>query len=89
MKYFLVCMAFDGDYVIEKDRFNPQGYDSIEAAWDRNEEMGSRWFFFPFRVVVDESNHVVSAADGYPTVVEGMNLDEFKNFVPSNYDLLT
>lgn len=41
----LVCIAPDGNYVIE-GRFN-----SINDAWNRAEDMGARWFFYPIHVV--------------------------------------
>lgn len=63
MKYTLRCIAPDGASVREGE------FDSIESAWDRASEMGSRWFFYPFHVVTGSCDpdkcRVVSAPDGY------------------------
>ena len=45
--YKLICMSFDGDYVTERDNF-----DTVQDAWDHSNDMGSRWFFYPFHFVV-------------------------------------
>jgi len=45
--YQLICMSFDGEYVIERPKF-----ESIEDAWDYSNNLGSKWFFFPFHFVI-------------------------------------
>ena len=45
----LICMTFDGDYVTEGE------FDSVQDAWERSEDMGSRWYFYPFHFVVSQS----------------------------------
>jgi hypothetical protein len=45
-EYYLICFAGDG----ETQREGP--FASIEDAWYRNDDMGSRWYFYPGRVVV-------------------------------------
>ena len=45
--YNLICMSFDGDYVTERPDF-----DDIESAWDYSNDLGSKWFFFPFHFVI-------------------------------------
>jgi hypothetical protein len=50
----LICMAFDGDYVTEGRDFQ-----SVDAAWERSNDMGSRWFFYPFHFVMTESGKTV------------------------------
>ena len=66
----LICMSFDGEYVTEG-----RGFPSIESAWDRASNMGSRWFFYPFCFVTTESGKTIKAAPeqlewlvGYRTV---------------------
>lgn len=54
MKYKLICMSFDGDYVTERPEF-----ETLEAAWEYNDDMGSKWFFYPFRFVVTESGKTI------------------------------
>ena len=59
-RYKLVCMAFDGDFIIERPCF-----ESVDAAWSYADGMGSKWFFYPFYFVVSGSGKtVVSAPDG-------------------------
>lgn len=50
MKFKLVCLAFDGDMMVERPTF-----DSIEEASDYSNDMGSKWIFYPFHFVVTES----------------------------------
>ena len=45
--YKLICMSFDGDYVIEKFEF-----ESIDDAWEYSNDLGSKWYFFPFHFVI-------------------------------------
>lgn len=45
--YQLICMAFDGDYVTERPEF-----ESIEDAWEYSNNLGSKWWFFPFHFVI-------------------------------------
>jgi hypothetical protein len=45
--YQLICMAFDGDYVTERHEF-----ESIEDAWEYSNNLGSKWWFFPFHFVI-------------------------------------
>ena len=47
MKYNLICMAFDGDYVIERPEF-----ESIDKAWEYSNDLGSKWYFYPFHFVI-------------------------------------
>jgi hypothetical protein len=38
-------MAFDGEWVTEGE------FETVEEAWEHANDMGSRWFFYPFRFV--------------------------------------
>lgn len=42
----LHCIAPDGEFITEGREFP-----AIESAWNRNENMGSRWIFYPIHVV--------------------------------------
>lgn len=46
-KYQLICMAFDGAYVTETPEF-----ESIEDAWEYSNNLGSKWYFYPFHFVI-------------------------------------
>jgi hypothetical protein len=54
MKYKLICMSFDGDYIEERPFF-----DSIEDAWNYSNNLGSKWFFYPYHFVVTESGKTI------------------------------
>jgi len=56
-KYKLMCMSFDGDYVIERELF-----DSINNAWSYSNDLGSKWFFYPFHFVVTESEKTIAGS---------------------------
>lgn len=59
MTYRLICMTFDGDHVREGE------FDTVEQAWDRASDMGSRWYFYPWCFVTTESGKtIVAAPDG-------------------------
>lgn len=54
----LICMAFDGDFVTEQKRVDVGQYepfDTIEEAWEHSNDLGSKWFFFPFHFVTSDS----------------------------------
>lgn len=46
--YQLICMSFDGDYVTERFEFN-----SIDGAWEYANDLGSKWYFYPFHFVIE------------------------------------
>lgn len=52
--YNLICMSFDGDYVTER-----RGFETVQKAWEHAEDMGSRWFFYPFCFVTTASGLTV------------------------------
>jgi hypothetical protein len=52
----LICMSFDGDYVTEGS------FSSIDEAWNRSNDMGSRWFFYPFHFVTTASGKTIKSA---------------------------
>lgn len=54
MAYQLICMSLDGDYVTEG-----RDFETIESAWGRFDDMGSRWYFYPFPFVMSASGKTV------------------------------
>ena len=46
-KYQLICMSFDGEYQTERPEFK-----SIDDAWEYANDLGSKWYFYPFHFVV-------------------------------------
>ena len=59
-KYKLICMSFDGDYQTERPEF-----ETIEQAWDYSNDLGSKWYFYPFHFVVTASVKTIKDAP-YP-----------------------
>lgn len=57
MKTALICMSFDGEFQRERPTF-----DSIEAAWTYSNDLGSKWYFYPFHFVTTESHKTIRAA---------------------------
>lgn len=46
----LICMAFDGDFQEERPSFETE-----QEGWEYANDIGSRWFFYPFCFLVSES----------------------------------
>ncbi len=53
----LICMAFDGEYQIERPIFK-----TIMEAWVYSGDLGSKWFFYPFHFVVTASGKTIKDA---------------------------
>ena len=63
-KYKLILMSFDGEYVTERTRF-VETFDTVDAAWEHYNDLGSKWFFYPFPFVVTESGLTIAeSCDG-------------------------
>ena len=45
-KYILVQMSFDGEYVIDSK------HDTLEEAENTSADLGSKWYFFPWSIIV-------------------------------------
>ena len=65
-QYKLICMSFDGEYQTERPVF-----DSIEAAWSYSNDLGSRWYFYPFHFIVSESGKTIIDAPEPMTHMNG------------------
>lgn len=53
----LICMAFDGDYQSERPSFETE-----QEGWEYADDIGSKWFFYPFCFLVSESGLTIVAA---------------------------
>ena len=53
----LICMSFDGGYRMEWPEFK-----TVEKAWQYSNDMGSRWYFYPFHFVVTASGKTIADA---------------------------
>jgi len=47
-------MSFDGEYKTENPLF-----ETIEQTWEHANNLGSKWFFYPFHFVVTESGKTI------------------------------
>ena len=74
-KFTLVCLAPDGQCIREGT------FETVQAAWDRSSDMGSRWFFYPVHLVTGPSRglraKVLAAPDGCEHW-EGLTLGRIK-----------
>ena len=57
MKCKLICMSFDGEYKTERPEF-----DDLDDAWEYSNDLGSKWYFYPFRFVVTASGKTIKEA---------------------------
>ena len=60
MSYKLICMGFDGEYQTERPDF-----EDIDAAWEYSNDLGSKWYFYPFHFVTTKSGKTIVDAP-YP-----------------------
>lgn len=57
MASVLMCFAPDGARVREGN------FESIDDAWSRAHDMGSRWYFYPIRVVASDNKELSKIQD--------------------------
>ena len=50
----LICMAFDGDYKTESPIFEDK-----DGAWRYSDDLGSKWYFYPFHFVTSDSGKTI------------------------------
>ena len=63
--YKIICMSFDGAYQTEKPEF-----ETINEAWDYSNDLGSKWFFYPFHFVVNITGKTIRDTFEF---LEGLN----------------
>jgi hypothetical protein len=56
-KYQVICMSFDGEYKRESAK-----HETVEDAWEYANDLGSKWYFYPFYFVVS-GNTIKDAPD--------------------------
>jgi hypothetical protein len=66
-KFTLYCISPDGACVVEGD------YGSVDAAWERSSDMGSRWYFYPVHVVTSGKT-IRGIPDGMDAAWKGRKL---------------
>lgn len=55
-------MSFDGEFVTERPNREDETFESIDKAWDHSNDMGSRWYFYPFHFVTTASGKTIADA---------------------------
>lgn len=69
----VMVMAFDGDTQLERPLF-----ETTEEAWDYANDLGSKWYFYPFCFVVSESGKTIKDACGPLRVFIGKQVKTVK-----------
>jgi len=75
-QYALRCLAPDGEHVTESQDFR-----TTDDAWERSEDMGSRWVFYPVHIVTTTSNRrpiIRAVPQGMPQAWVGRRLETLK-----------
>lgn len=77
-----VQFATDGDHIQE------YRCDSINEVWDMVNDQGSRWYFYPLPMVVDDGRDViVSAPDGFH-FLESMGVIDAATWITENEEYI-
>jgi hypothetical protein len=70
-KYYAILFSFDGDYQKESPQF-----DEISKVWDYINNLGSKWYFYPFCFVA--SNKTIQDAPDLLTGLIGKRITTIK-----------
>ncbi len=79
----LICMAPDGATVREGQ------FDSVESCWQRAQDMGSRWFFYPLHLVTGPSRSDLARIADTPRELEhwrGRSVRSLARAIAANAD---
>jgi hypothetical protein len=57
-----------------------RNFKSIDAAWDRSSDMGSRWFFYPIHVVTGKRK-ILAVPDGMGEHWKGRNIETLQSAI--------
>ncbi len=63
----IICMSFDGEYQIERPTF-----ETVDKAWDYSNDLGSKWFFYPFHFVTTSSGKTIKDTPELLAHLKGM-----------------
>lgn len=66
-KYRLIVMSFDGEYKVEHPEF-----ETIDKAWEYSNDLGSKWYFYPFHFVTTQSTKTIQDAGQFLDFTIGM-----------------
>ena len=71
----LVCLNPHGDFQVEFDNFD---LDNMDEAREYSATMGSRWYFYPIRVLADADTYEILEAPGVFEFLVGENYREIQ-----------
>ena len=77
-KYQAVLFSADGDRVTDF-----RDSESIQAVWDRINDMGSRWYFYPLPFVATDKT-IMDAPRGLE-FLKGKRIKTVRQYLTSNY----
>ena len=70
----IICMSFDGEYQKERPTF-----ETPEAAWEYSNDLGSKWYFYPFHFVTSDSYKTIVSAPDLMRSLEGKRVQTVAN----------
>lgn len=63
---YLACFSFDGEFKVEKNKWDKNGksqppgpFPTHQDAWDHANDMGSKWYFYPFYLLLSPSQKTI------------------------------
>lgn len=77
--YQVMCMSFDGEIKIETP-----GFKTIEEAADYDNNLGSKWFFYPFHFIV--SGKTIRDCDNRLSCLKGKRIKTVQNIYKAAND---
>lgn len=81
-KYHVELYAPDGDKVTDF-----RDSETVEDAWESVNNMGSRWYFYPYPVVIETNSDTIAGvidSPMNPTELIGQPSKEFKTWLLAN-----
>ena len=77
--YHAIAFAFDGESIQEGE------FKTVQEAWNRINDWGSRWIFYPITGVIKNAR-VVSMCDGFE-FLQNKNKKTVKTYIAQHPDL--
>lgn len=65
----LICMSFDGEYQTERPAF-----ETVRDAWEYSNDLGSKWYSYPFHFVATDSGKTIIDAPELLTMLKGLRV---------------
>lgn len=76
--YKLICMSFDGEYITEGE------YQTEAAALERSDNMGSRWYFYPFHFLTSKSGKTIKNGGAFLNWTKGKRVKTIQKIFKRN-----